>query len=110
MQRISYIICLLLFISGSNMKAQSPNTFTNYQLQIPSFNLNLESTIYDQVNRMILFSENSETSAIIQPDALRSFSNYNLKIQLPAYTQGLFCDFEDHINRNRKLRIDFGVK
>ncbi len=31
-------------------------------------------------------------------------------IQLPPYTQGKFCDFEDYLNRNRKLRIDFSVK
>jgi hypothetical protein len=92
------------------MMAQSPNTFTNYQLQIPSFNLNLGNTIYDQVNRTILIGENLTTSAFNKPDSLHTFSTYNLQIQLPTYTQGLFCDFEDHINRNRKLRIDFGVK
>ncbi|MFI5170791.1 MAG: hypothetical protein ACHQFW_00285 [Chitinophagales bacterium] len=31
-------------------------------------------------------------------------------VYLPSYTQGPFCDFEDHINRNRKLRIDFSVR
>ncbi len=30
--------------------------------------------------------------------------------ELPAYTQGFFCDFEDHINRKRQFRIDFSVK
>ncbi len=31
-------------------------------------------------------------------------------IQLPVYTQGAFCDFEDALNRKRKLRIDFSVR
>ncbi len=29
---------------------------------------------------------------------------------VPEYTQGKFCDFEDRINRNRKLRIDFSLR
>ena len=38
---------------------------------------------------------------------------YNVSLintTLPAYTQGIFCDFEDHINRKRQFRIDFSVK
>lgn len=31
------------------------------------------------------------------------------KIYLPAYVEGAFCNFEDYINKNRKLRIDFGT-
>lgn len=34
----------------------------------------------------------------------------NTNLFLPAYTQGIFCDFEDHINRKRQLRIDFSLK
>jgi len=30
--------------------------------------------------------------------------------KVPEYTQGKFCDFEDRINRNRKLRIDFSLR
>jgi hypothetical protein len=29
---------------------------------------------------------------------------------LPGYTQGIFCDFEDIVNRSRKLRINFELK
>lgn len=31
-------------------------------------------------------------------------------VKVPEYTQGKFCDFEDRINRNRKLRIDFSLR
>ncbi|MFN3939453.1 MAG: hypothetical protein ACK4IY_02625 [Chitinophagales bacterium] len=30
-------------------------------------------------------------------------------LHLPAYTIGLFCKFENQINRNRKLQLNFGT-
>ncbi|HNE44718.1 MAG TPA: hypothetical protein PKK72_11370 [Chitinophagales bacterium] len=32
------------------------------------------------------------------------------ELSLPAYTQGVFCNFEDRINKKTPLRIDFSVK
>ncbi|MBC8048243.1 MAG: hypothetical protein H7Y00_15695 [Fimbriimonadaceae bacterium] len=32
-----------------------------------------------------------------------------VSIFFPVYKEGFFCNFEDNINRNRKLRIDFGT-
>ncbi len=54
---------------------------------------------------------NSHSSnMLIQKNDLSYSGSASYFMYLPNYTQGLFCDFEDHINRKRKLRIDFSVK
>lgn len=42
--------------------------------------------------------------------ALLTDTHHPPNLILPDYTQGKFCDFEDYINRKRKMRIDFSVK
>lgn len=49
------------------------------------------------------------TSPLLCTEPL-SYPALPVTLTLPAYTQGAFCDLEDAINRNRKLRIDLNVK
>ena len=39
-----------------------------------------------------------------------SIQTASTSIYYPPYTQGFFCNFEDHINGNREFRVDFSVK
>lgn len=55
-------------------------------------------------------SVNAYLQASNTPDTEFYTSPLEYRLQIPAYTQGFFCNFEDHINKGRKLRIDFSVR
>lgn len=59
----------------------------------------------DTLTIPIAFMRMLSLTSEVSPD-----SSNTVLIPLPAYTQGLFCDLEDAMNRNRRLRIDLGVK
>jgi|GEM_PF-2118203 len=75
----------------------------------PNFTFAFDKQPAANINR---FNEWNRTNYIllsnIKTQPLQNLLQPNLI--LPAYTQGKFCDFEDYINRNNKMRIDFGVQ
>ena len=96
--------------------------FIPYQPKVVIFNPNYDDLPQDPASFMKPISFKSATTICVG-DSCKNFSPkpflspftqpYNVSLintTLPAYTQGVFCDFEDHINRKRQLRIDFSVK
>lgn len=63
------------------------------------------STSTDTITTHSAFMRTLSLSAAFNPDSTAA-----VLVPLPGYTQGLFCDLEDAMNRNRRLRIDLGVK
>ncbi len=96
------LMILLVFGFAHISNAQNAGMFQASQTAIPSFNLNLQTTNFPAF-QITGINRNPSINLFLSAGNILVF-------QLPVYTQGLFCDFEDHINRNRKLRIDFGVK
>jgi len=68
------------------------------------------ASLQAQVDSTQRFLPDSTQTTSLPVTIFKPYAPATVEIILPAYTQGLFCDFEDHLNRNRKLRIDFGVK
>lgn len=93
-----------------------------YEPKIEYFNPNYDDLPHDPFTSIELISFKSatticlgESSKYFSPKPFLSpftqpFNVSLLNTSLPVYTQGVFCDFEDHINRKRQFRIDFSVK
>jgi hypothetical protein len=45
-----------------------------------------------------------------QINPFTAYFNNAKDIYVPKHIQGKFCDFEDYINKNRKLRINLGYE
>lgn len=118
MQRFLILIsCILYFLIGETQVVfpsikTAEEVMNNYQAII--------HTDFQYLDQVYLFSHE------VQPHYINGTLQYSFfpfvknpftysvgasnLIFLPEYTQGPFCDFEDHINRKRTLRIDFSVK
>lgn len=106
--RILFFIISFTYLLSHNAIAQRPDHFTQMILHIPSFNQQADQIIFnDHKDHEITFLQAINFNAIYPTNNLNL---HPVQIWLPVYTQGAFCNFEDHINRHRKLRIDFGVK
>lgn len=92
------------FIPKQDLFISSEDLMNNY-LAIIYSDYNVANT-----NKNLMYFQQQQK--LFQPDIHSGYYSQNTMYQvtLPAYTQGFFCDFEDHINRKRKLRIDFSVK
>ncbi|MFN0275472.1 MAG: hypothetical protein ACKVPJ_06995 [Chitinophagales bacterium] len=53
---------------------------------------------------------NDSMLVVIKTNPYNSQPIFSNPLYTPEYVQGAFCDFEDYINKNRKLRINFGVE
>lgn len=73
----------LLMLCAVNAKAQSTDTTLHAQQDTLKYSLIMLPVITNQPSPVL---------------------------NLPTYSQGLFCDFEDALNRKRTLRIDFSVR
>ncbi len=102
MNRSVYRIILIMFICAStkhvySQKADSVKTIlmlNNYSQKIVTartylYNSPLIQNNFSTLNHLYYY-------------------NYNQAF-IPKFTEGKFCNFEDNINRNRKLRVDFGT-
>ncbi len=115
---IVFLSCLTIRSSAQNRMndqlKQDDSTTSELKIHLPDHLLTLNAYVHPiQAGLSIrgyqysLQLSNYVTPLVIQHNMPGS---YYKQVQLPIYTQGAFCDFEDHINRHRKLRIDFSVK
>ena len=112
--------------SAQISKLSVSELFIPYQPQIKYFNPNYNDLPQDPASFMKPISFKPVTLMCLD-ESCKNYSpkqflspftqNFNLNLinnptfcNLPDYTQGFFCDFEDHINRDRLFRIDFSVK
>ncbi len=106
----------------NNVKLSVLDLFIPYEPKVVIFNPNYDDLPQDPASFMKPISFTSATTICIgdscknfKPKPFLSPFTQPYKVSfinttLPAYTQGFFCDFEDHINRKRPFRIDFSVK
>jgi hypothetical protein len=109
MKHFGYVFLLLLTAQLTHAQNElSDNTVSALQtaLQKHLHTKNIDSLEYStHLGAYTDVIPNEETLNLIL-----SYAPATVFITLPPYTQGKFCDFEDYINRKRKLRIDFSVK
>ncbi len=119
------IVCLICFATvhaqtelkliGSNEITQPETLGLQYQQIIKTpFFLDFASRSRNNIYPNTLFTDvvgfQNPITGLHFIAAVNSETAKNANLFLPSYTQGIFCDFEDHINRKRQLRIDFSVK
>lgn len=107
-------VCLFLFFSS---KGFSQAVISTTSSQVPIFNF---SNPFESQSENPAFTKTTLKNqyAAIEETQINPILNSHFKfshtkqpeIFLPQYIQGAFCNFEDYLNKNRKLQINFGVE
>lgn len=96
--RIFILIALCIFQDVAS--GQKINVLNDSNIQLHDLNLVFGDTLERHGSSMI---QNSKTIDFYQQVPQPT------NVILPPYEIGLFCKFENQINRNRKLQINFGT-